>query len=167
MSVSQSNTEIDPENTKNTNSQQLILFEIGEQQYAFFIEEVSEVLATPLMSKIPLAPSYMKGLVNVRGNIYTLLDLEDRFELDKKSLSQIKDEYPFTLLLNTQNIHIGILLRHVPNTLEVPEEGIDMTPLLIRENHSDKSYVKGIIRDQQKLILLLDSRELTESIHQK
>lgn len=167
MNSSQTHVETSPEETKNVSNRQLILFEIAAQQYAFFIEEVSEVLATPLMSKIPLAPSYMKGLANVRGNIFTLLDLEERFELEKKPMSQIKYEYPFTLLLNSPTVQIGILLRQVPDTLEVSEESIDMTPLLVREDHTDKSYVKGIIRHQQNLILLLDSRELTEDIKSK
>lgn len=152
----------------NTETRQLILFKVGEQCYALLIEEVSEVLATPMISKLPLAPDYIKGLSNVRGNIYTLIDLEIRFQLENKIAEALEtDDFPFTLLLNTQHAQVGILLRQVPDTLEVSEDMIDQAPLLIRENQSDKSYVRGIIRHEEKLVLLLDSREFTENMHSK
>ena len=163
-----SNTEVLDDNIdKVAHTKQLIIFDIATQKYAFFIEEVNEVLATPPVSKLPLAPSFIKGLANIRGNVFTLLDLEDRFDIKPSASDENLVEYPFTLLLNTQNIQLGILLRLVPDTLEIPEDNIDMTPVLMRDSQTDKSYIKGIIRNQDQLILLLDGGELAQQISNK
>lgn len=134
---------------------QLIVFKLGGQEYALRIDQVKEVVATPHISAVPLTESYIRGVANVRGNILAIIDLEERFGLLKHTTETQRAE-PFTLVVESEEVKMGILSREVPNTLSVSEASIDDSPNLIKDNTAGKDYIKGIVKQGERLIILVD-----------
>src|SRR6478752_3903251 len=63
---------------------QLIIFKLGTEEYALSIDQIKEVVLTPRIARMPQTPSYIKGVANIRGSIIAILDLEQKFGIEKQ-----------------------------------------------------------------------------------
>lgn len=134
---------------------QLIVFRLGDEEFGLMIDQIKEVVITPPITKVPLSPSYIKGVANIRGNIIAIIDMEERFGF-KKDEEGSRDKSNFTLVVESEDLKMGILSREVPNTLAVPTESIEQSPNIISEQSSEKNYIKGIVKINNRLIILVD-----------
>ncbi len=137
-------------------SYQLIVFRLGGQEYALVIDQIKEVVITPKVSRIPLTPPYIKGVANVRGNILAILDLEERFGLAPAEEAETHRPHNYTLVVASEEMRMGILVREVPNTLTVKEADIDLSPDLVGDGSAGNGYISGIVRSGSRLIILID-----------
>lgn len=135
---------------------QIIVFKLGGEEYGLPIDLIKEVVITPAITRIPLAPKYIKGVANVRGTILAVVDLEERLSV-KENLESTNTEKPnFLLVIESEDYKMGVLVNEVPNTLSVSEENIDNSTGLVQEAGSEKGYVKGIVKTDKRLVILVD-----------
>lgn len=136
---------------------QIIVFKLGEEEYGLQIDQIKEVVLTPNITRIPLTSKHIKGVANVRGNILAIIDLEERFGLktDNDTVNNVSKPN-FTLVVESEDFKMGILVREVPNTLAISEKDIDVSPNIIQDTSQDKNYIKGIVKKQNRLIILID-----------
>lgn len=145
-----------PQKDKSTDRKQLIVFRQGNEHYALLIDQIKEVVMTPHITQLPQTPSYIKGVANIRGNIITLFDLEEKFELNsREEVVSTSKTGSYTLVVENDQLKIGILVREVPDTLSVPVSALDDT-LNIRQDEDEDNYIKGIVKLNDKLIILID-----------
>lgn len=137
---------------------QMIVFKLGEEEYGLLIDQIKEVVITPHITRVPLTAGYIKGVANVRGNILAIVDLEERFGLSPKSGAVDNDsEKPnYTLVVESEDLKMGILVKEVPNTLAISQSQIDQSPNILNNQASDKNYIKGIVTIQNRLVILID-----------
>lgn len=135
---------------------QIIVFKLGEEEYGLQIDQIKEVVLTPNITRIPLTSKHIKGVANVRGNILAIIDLEERFGLKSENDNSNITKPNFTLVVESEDFKMGILVREVPNTLAISEKDIDLSPNIIQETSQDKNYIKGIVKKQNRLIILID-----------
>ncbi len=139
---------------KNTSATtQIIVFKLGGEEYALEIDKIKEVVPTPPISKVPLTPKFVKGVANIRGSILAIIDLEEKFELVQNKTT-INSQY--TLVVDSDDLNMAILVEEVPNTLSISVEDIDNSPSIIQENSTEQSYIKGIVKLDKRLIILID-----------
>jgi purine-binding chemotaxis protein CheW len=150
------NTPAANHNTSATEKQQFIVFRLGQEEYALHISEVKEVVSTPPVASIPLAPPYIKGVANIRGNIMAIVDMEQRL-----GISQNYEHLPaYTLVIESLVHKMGLLAREVPNTLIVNSSLIDYNTAIPAHANGQQGFVKGIINTDNRLIILLDIDKL-------
>lgn len=146
----------DEHNGKGANLQ-LIVFKLAGEEYAMLIDQIKEVVITPRVAKVPLTPSYIKGVANIRGNILAIIDLVERFSLDPKANKDEQVTANFTLVVESDEYKMGILVKDVPNTLSVYESDIDQSPSIINDSSGiDNNYIKGIVKSGNRMIVLID-----------
>jgi purine-binding chemotaxis protein CheW len=144
---------IETDNAKKGAIFQIIVFKQGDEEYALSIEQVREVVITPAITKMPQTPSYIKGVANIRGNVIALIDLEEKFNLKQKDNTDIHN---FTLVIESEEFKMGILVREVPNTLNVSRADLDESVTLLSDNQHEAGYIKGIIKSNSRMIVLID-----------
>jgi purine-binding chemotaxis protein CheW len=145
-----------PQKDKSVDRKQLIVFRQGNEHYALLIDQIKEVVMTPHITRLPQTPSYIKGVANIRGNIITLFDLEEKFELNsREEVVSTSKTGSYTLVVENDQLKIGILVREVPDTLSVPVSALDDT-LNIRQEEDEDNYIRGIVKLNDKLIILID-----------
>jgi len=152
--------------TKHENFQ-IIVFKQGDEEYALHIDQIKEVVITPHITRIPQAPSFIQGVTNIRGNIIAILDLEDMFDL-KRTVTSEKSKN-FTLVVQSEDLKMGIVVHEVPNTLSVSTKNFDDSVNIINDSKVNSNYIKGIIKSGERLIILIDifkviDHELLQSI---
>lgn len=139
---------------------QLIVFKLGGERYALEIDKVKEIVPVPEVSKLPKAPKYMKGVANIRGNVMVIMDLEDKFELFKSEEIIAKS---FALVIKNDRFKAGILVSEVPTTLKVQGDVIESSSGIMSNTVLDETFIKGLIKQEEGMIILLDIIELIES----
>ncbi len=149
-----SDIESEEQTTENTGEpmEQIVVFRLAQEEYGLSISQIKEVVATPKMRDLPMSATFIRGVANIRGNILAVLDLEKKFNL--RVDSAIEAEIPaYTLVVESWQHSMGVLVRQVPNTLNIGESQIDRSPQVLQEGNT---YVEGIIRADNRLIILID-----------
>ncbi len=134
----------------------IITFPIGAQIYALPIEAIKEVIPTPAL----LAPAYVLGLTNIRGALYAMLGLVKRFDLSEVVPSNVQKT--FVLVLNHPKAKVGLFIKDLPNTLNLPLQQIDQNANLSFAASEVNQYLQGIIKIDKQLIILLNEAKLIE-----
>jgi len=137
----------------------LIVFKLGGEEYGIRIEQVKEVTITPDIARMPKTPDFIKGVANIRGDIIAIMDLEGRFRI-APSEPNINSRQTYTLVIETDNYNMGILVREVPQSLTVGVSKIDKTPGLIQEVNVHENFIDGIAKVGSRLIIVLDIRKI-------
>lgn len=125
---------------KAVETKQMVTFELDKEEYASAIGDLREIIKIRDIVPIPGAPAFIAGILNVRGQIVVVVDLEKRFSL--------KREHAMTplhiIIAEVENTVFGILVDEVTGVLRVPISSIKPTPALITSKiHAD--YLKGVV----------------------
>jgi purine-binding chemotaxis protein CheW len=144
-----------PKENEKFNRHQLIVFKQGNEEYGLAIDQIKEVVLTPKITKMPQTPHYVKGVANIRGNIIAIIDLEEKFGIAHKT-QENHTEGKYTLVVASEEFKVGILVKEVPNTLAVSQADIDETVNIIQDEAQESNYIKGIVKVNNRLIILID-----------
>jgi purine-binding chemotaxis protein CheW len=139
---------------KKAGSFQIIVFKQGHEEYALSIDQIKEVVITPTITRMPQTLPYIKGVANIRGNIIAILDLEEKFNIKRPTDQHTGNHY--TLVVESEDFKMGVLVREVPNTLTISAADFDESMNIITDVTSESNYVRGIIKVQGRLIILID-----------
>ena len=106
------------------NRQQLVVFQIANEEYGVEILRTKEIHRYTKITRIPNAPHYVKGVINIRGDIIPVVDLRKRFGLEDQ---EIQDNTRIIEVL-VKDFMIGLLVDDVNEVLWIDESGIEPPP---------------------------------------
>lgn len=129
---------------------QVVVFKIGDEQFAVQTSKVQTINDSLQVTKVPNAPSYIKGLVNLRGNIICLLDVN---LLLKKENIDSKDST--IIILQLENEQVSIAVDEVDEVIDIDESIIETS-----QSNNKSDYVKGVINFGHKIVTLIDINNL-------
>jgi purine-binding chemotaxis protein CheW len=150
--MSENTIKLDQPKTSNR-SLQIVVFKLGGEEYGLRIDQIKEVVITPNITRMPQTASFIKGVANIRGNVIAIFDLEERFKLTHTS-HDITSKY--TLVVESDDVKLGLLVSDVPNTVTVNDTDLDESVGIINDANAETNYVKGIIKVNNRLIILID-----------
>ncbi|MDI3316171.1 MAG: chemotaxis protein CheW [Bacillota bacterium] len=139
---------------------QVVVLELDGQAYGADIGSVREVLAFQPVTRVPQAPSFVLGVINLRGRIIPVIDLRRRLGLaaaEPGPLSRI-------VVVEDGDELIGMLVDGVSEVLQVPADRIDPPGELVRGE--DASFLRGVARLEDRLIIFLALERVLDA-HQR
>ncbi|MBK1812947.1 chemotaxis protein CheW [Clostridium sp. YIM B02505] len=125
---------------------QVVVFKISDELFAVETSKVQSITDMTEVTKVPKAPEHIRGLINLRGSIIPLLDINLLLNIPKSSKAQSN-----IIILNVDDEQVGISVDEVEEVLEIDEKLIQRL-----ENEKYQSYVKGIVNFDDKLVTLVD-----------
>jgi len=129
---------------------QIVIFKVDDEMYGINIEQVKEIITPMEIFKIPNSPSFVEGLINLRGKIYTILNLRKKFNLAAKE----SDEHTKIVLLNSDRLAVGFIIDVVNEIIRIDDKDIENPPETIKA--LNKKYITGVAKIGEKAVLLLD-----------
>jgi len=129
---------------------QVVVFRLNNEQFAVETEKVQSINDIMKITKVPKAPKYIKGLINLRGNVISLLDINLLLDIDKSSTEQQN-----IIILKIQDELVGIVVDQVDEVLDVDKNKIENL-----EESRRKIYIKGIINFLDRIVTLIDIDKL-------
>lgn len=143
------------ENKKGSGEIQLVVFKIGEEEFGVEINQVREIVKLVAITRMPKAPAFIEGVVNLRGQIITVIDLSRRLDLPSIGRSESTRIMVVEIGENT----VGMIVDSVSEVLRLSENDIEDTPSLIDTEVHEK-YLRGVGKSEDRLLILLDLNEV-------
>ncbi|MCX7823682.1 MAG: chemotaxis protein CheW [Syntrophobacterales bacterium] len=137
----------------NTNTQ-YITFWIGEELFGVKMEVVQEVISWTEITKVYKAAPYILGVINLRGQIVTIMDIPTKLFEDSEYAQQYHRDYTKIIILNLKNEQIGIAVKDVGEVTEAESSDLGEVPSNIPE--MARPYFVGILRKSDKTISILN-----------
>ena len=130
---------------------QMVVFQLGGEEFGVEIMKVQEIIRMPEITQIPQSPEYVEGVINLRGKIIVVINLDKRFNLRSKEV----DEHSRIIVVEIGNNVVGMIVDSVNEVLRIPASSIDPAPELVTSSVS-KEYITGVGKMDGRLLILLD-----------
>ncbi len=136
----------------------LVTFKICDELYGIDIMEVSEIIRILDITPIPNAPSFVDGVVNLRGEIIPVVDLIKRFKFTRKSFTEEEELLRGIIVVNVEDMTLGIIIDAVNRVMSVPAEKLQPPPHMVSGVGAE--YIRGVVRLEDSLLVVLDINKL-------
>lgn len=129
---------------------QVVVFRLATETYAIDIQQVSEIIRVPDITRVPQASAFIDGVINLRGNVIPVVHLRKRFGLGDQS--ETRDERIMVVQLDDQLI--GMRVDAVTEVLTLDESQIDAPSSFLSD--AKAQLIAGIAKDDARLIILVN-----------
>ncbi len=133
---------------------QLVSFVIDEEEFGVDILKVQEIIRIVAVTRVPHAPSFVEGVINLRGRIVPVLDLRERFALPKRP----PDKDTRIIVVDLDGRVVGFRVDSVREVIRVDRSVIEPPPDLAIG--IDARYITGVAKLDDRLLILLDLDEI-------
>lgn len=131
-----------------------LTFSLGSELYGINIGYVTEIVGLQRINPIPDSPDYIKGVINLRGNIIPVIDMNLKFGKAETPLT----DRACTVVVQLQEQTVGLIVEQVRDVESIPDRLIDPTPEFSGRRQSN--LLKGIGKSGENLRLILDCEHL-------
>jgi purine-binding chemotaxis protein CheW len=139
---------------------QLVSFKIGSEEYGIDILKVQEINRMPDITKVPQAPHYVDGVINLRGKVIPIINTRRKFNLEEKD----HDKDTRIVVVDINGEVIGLVVDSVNEVLRIPSSIVEPPPNVTVD--SGANYITGVARLEDRLLILLDLRKLIGETNQ-
>lgn len=140
-----------------TEEMQLVSFNIGSEEFGVEILKVQEINRMVEITRVPQAPPYVEGVINLRGKVIPVIDLRKRFNLEIKAY----DKNTRIVVVDINGMVMGMIVDAVSEVLRLPADAIEPPPELVTGINSD--YIKGVAKLKDRLLFFLDLSRVVAS----
>jgi len=141
-------------NNRNDVVHEFLAFKLGQEEYGVDILSVQEIRGYDTVTRVPEAPDYIKGVINLRGVIVPVVDLRLKFKLGTATY----DEFTVMIVLNLKGKVIAAVVDGVSDVVQVDGEQIRSTPEF--GGIIDTRFISGIATVGERMLILLDIESL-------
>jgi len=134
---------------------QAVGFYLGTDEYAITIAKVREIQGMTEIRKVPRAPKFVEGVINLRNRIHPIIDLRKRFELPPA----IEPAQAKILIVEFNRNLVGLVVDNVSEVIRLYTDQIEKTPDIFSVS-IDSRYIQGVAKIDDRLIILLDVDKL-------
>jgi len=129
---------------------QLVTFKLGDEEFGVDILKVQEINKMMNITRIPNAPDFIEGVINLRGKIIPVIDLRRRMDFKPKEW----DSRTRIIVTELDGKVVGFVVDSVSEVLRIPESTIEPPPSIISGIESE--YIVGVGKIEERLLILLN-----------
>lgn len=134
---------------------QLVVFTIGEEEFGVDISQVREIVRLVQITYLPKAPSFIEGVVNLRGQVLAVIDLAKRLGLTSRE----RGENTRIIVVEVGENTVGMIVDSVSEVLRLSSDCVDEVPSLV-DTEVPEHYIKGVGKLKDRLLVLLDLNKI-------
>lgn len=131
-------------------SKQFVIFMLENEEYGIDILRVKEIKEMMNITRVPKAAHYVRGVINLRGEVIPVIDLRMKFNLPGGK----ENENTRIIIVSVDDIIVGLIVDTSSEVIEIKSEAIEDAPDTV--GAADQSYIYGIGKVGERLIILLD-----------
>jgi purine-binding chemotaxis protein CheW len=137
---------------------QYCTFYVADQYFGVDVLRVQEIIRYQEMTRVPLASPVVRGLINLRGQIVTAIDLRRRLALEDRPADQL----PVNVVVHTGDGAVSLLVDEIDDVLTVPESLFERPPDTLQG--TARELIRGAYKLQERLLLILDIEQTVSVI---
>ncbi len=131
-----------------------LTFRLGDELFAANVSKVLEILEIPKITKVPRSPSYMRGVINLRGSVLPIIDTREKFGLPHTEDTISTCIIVMSVSMEGQDITIGALSDAVQEVMEIEENQVHPAPSIGSKYKSE--FIDGMVKRDDQFIMLLN-----------
>jgi purine-binding chemotaxis protein CheW len=140
---------------------QLVTFNISQEEFGIDILKVQEIIRTMEITKVPRAPEFVEGVINLRGKVIPIIDLRRRFGMEPRK----HDNQTRIVVVELLGMIVGFVVDSVSEVLRIPADTVVPPPAIV--SGLDSEYISGVGKLDDRLLILIDLEKLLSSDEQK
>ncbi len=129
---------------------QLVVFSLGKEEFGVDITQVREILKVPRITDVPNSPEFIEGVINLRGQITTIMDLRKRLGV---GIGEIDDDARI-IIIEVEDMAMGMIVNSVTEVLHMSTKDVDPAPSISSDVETE--YISGVGKLKDRLLILLD-----------
>ncbi len=137
-------------NTRSDELIQLVSFRLGQEEFGIDILKVQEINRMVDITRVPQAPYYCEGVINLRGKVIPVIDLRKKFDMDAREW----DKNTRIVVCDVKGNVVGMIVDAVEEVLRIPGSTVESAPSIVTTVNSD--YIKGVAKLEERLMIFLD-----------
>ncbi len=134
----------------------MVGFSVGDEQFCIDILKVQEIIRMVDITKIPNAPEYVEGIINLRGKVIPVIDFRKRCNLGAET--EWDKQHTRIVVAAIGERTVGLVVDKVSQVLKLEQANIASTPDVVKGFNSD--FISGVGKNGDKLLILLDLEKL-------
>jgi len=136
---------------------QLVAFRVGSEEFGVDVKKVEGVISLVDITRMPRAPGFVEGIINLRGQIIAVVDLASRLGID----SSERGSATRIVVVEALEVKVGLIVDS-PEVINIESKDIEASPALVGGD-VESSFIKGVVKIGERLLILLDvDRVLSE-----
>jgi len=136
---------------------QLVTFHVGNEEFGVDILDVREINRMMEITRVPHAPEFVEGVINLRGQVIPVVDVRTRFHLDAVE----HDKNTRIVVVELGDKVVGFLVDSVSEVLRIPRALVEPPPPIV--GSIDSQYIQGVVKLDDRLLILLNLQKLLNS----
>jgi purine-binding chemotaxis protein CheW len=140
---------------------QLVSFHIGSEEFGLDILRVQEINRMVEITRVPNAPPFVSGVINLRGRVIPIVDLRERFGLSKKE----NDKNTRIIVVELKGRVVGFVVDSVQEVLRIPKNITEPPPPMVAGIGSE--YITAVGKLEDRLLILIDLERILTSTEQE
>ncbi|MCK9211644.1 MAG: chemotaxis protein CheW [Ignavibacteriaceae bacterium] len=137
---------------------QLVSFFIGSEEFGIDILYVQEINRMSQVTKVPNAPDFVNGVINLRGRVIPVIDLRLKFGMPKKE----PDKNTRIIVMEVSGKTVGFIVDSVNEVLRIPKNVTEAPPSLAMGINSE--YIKAVGKLEDRLLILIDLEKILSKV---
>lgn len=129
---------------------QVVSFNIGEEEFGVDILKVQEIIRPMEVTRVPQAPEFVDGVINLRGKVIPIVDLRHRFGLERRQ----QNTHTRIIVVELTGKVIGFVVDAVSEVLRIPKSVVDPPPSLVGTVRDE--FITAVGKLEDRLLILLD-----------
>lgn len=131
-----------------------LTFTLGDESFAVHVGKVMEILEVPNITKIPRAPEYMRGVLNLRGNVLPVIDARLKFGLPRVADTQDTCVVVLDLEISNQPVSIGMVVDSVQEVMDIITGDVQPAPSIGARYKPE--FIAGMVKSNDRFIMMLE-----------
>jgi purine-binding chemotaxis protein CheW len=132
------------------NAQRFLAFSLNDEEYAIPLLHVKEVIAIPEITPIPYTPAHFLGIMNLRGQVISIIDLRQKFKMKKAE----RTAESTVVICDFDSMCLGVVVDSVNFVMALAEGDISAKPDI--ESSISSDYIMGVTKHDKKLVVLVN-----------
>lgn len=136
---------------------QLVSFHLAGEEFGLDIQKVREIIRMQALTRVPNAPDFIEGVLNLRGKVVPVIGLRGRLGLERRDA----DNQTRIVVVEINGIILGLVVDSVSEVLRISENSVEPPPRLCQ---SEREYISGVGKLQDRLMILFDVDRLLNEV---
>lgn len=135
---------------RNEPRQRYLAFKLGEEWFGLEVSQIREISRLDNLTRVPLTPTHVMGITNLRGNITAVIDIRGVLGLERRSLTNSAR----IIVAGAQGLEAGIVAELVSEVIEIARSQIE--PPLLTLGHERGKYSTGVVQQSERMLVIIN-----------
>lgn len=134
-----------------------VIFQLKDEEYGVDVQQVHLIERMNHITRVPKMPTFVKGVINLRGIVTPVIDLRERFSIETTKYT----DSTRIIIVQVEDKEVGLIVDAANDVIDIPSDQVEQPPEVVGRIESD--YIRGVAKLDERLLILLNLNKVLNS----